>query len=78
MPLLERDLILNDAIIPTCSLLLRVFIVNRARKMKRGKQDNQDQDREKLSTVEETKVEVSSKKMLQIGFRVDKVKPVSP
>ena len=78
MPLLGRDLILNDAIILTCSLLLRAFIDNCARKMKKGKQDDQDQDREKLSTVEETRVEASSKKMLQIDFRVDKVKPVSP
>ena len=78
VPLLKLDLILNDAIIPTCSLLLHAFIINYARKTNRGKQDNNDQDRGKLSTVKETRIEASSKKMLQVDTRVDKVKPVAP
>ena len=78
MPILELDLILNYAIIPTSSLLLHVFIINYSRKANLGKQENSDQEREKLSTVEkETRVEASSKKMLQVDIRVDKVKPVA-
>ena len=78
MPLLERDLILNDAIIPTCSLLLHDFIVNCARKMKRGKRTTRTKIELNDQQSKKTRVEASSKKMLQIDFRVDKVKPVVP
>ena len=75
MPLLELDLTLNDAVIPTLGLfymLLSSIVLGRQietiRKTRTEIEENYQQSKE-------TRVEPSSKKMLQVDVRVGKVKP---
>ena len=79
LPLLELDLILNDAIIPTFSLLLHSVIINCARKEKLRQTGKQGPRSTKtINSRNKPGSKTSSKKMLHVDDWVDKAKPVAP